>query len=95
MNCQVAGCGCPAVSVYEIDLPSAWEPTQNFTTLTVQASLCFQHGLEVARRVEALLEVRSDIPNLLTIIEAALDVAKEPPRFLAEALNAGDGTYRP
>ncbi len=72
MNCQVVGCDLDAVTMAEIDLPHSWEATPNFTALTVDAGCCQRHGLEVARRVQAILEARNDLCNLITIVEAAV-----------------------
>jgi hypothetical protein len=72
MNCQILGCDLDAVSVAEIELPEAWEATANFTVMTVHAGCCYRHGIEVARRVEAILEARNDLHNLITILEAAV-----------------------
>jgi len=41
----------------------------------VHVVLCETHSLEVTERVQALLEARADIPNLLRIIEAVVDAA--------------------
>lgn len=87
--CQVAGCHSLAARAIEVDLPAAWEATQNYTTLTVVVGLCCKHGVEVQRRVEAVLEARSDLYNLLTIVEAAVsverDLSRRAERSIAEA----------
>lgn len=74
--CQVPGCRHHAARAVEIDLPAAWEATQNYTTLTVTVGLCGKHGREVARRVQAVLEARGDLYNLVTIVEAAVRFEK-------------------
>jgi hypothetical protein len=75
--CQASGCHSLAARAVEIDLPAAWEATQNYTTMTVVAGLCCKHGQEVARRVQAVLEARSDLYNLLVIVEAAAGVERD------------------
>ena len=69
--CQVAGCHARARQVGEIDLPMAWEASGEYTALTVVVGLCARHGHDVRRRVNALLEARADLPNLLQVIEDA------------------------
>ena len=70
--CQVPGCHRRAERAVAIDLPAAWEPTTDYTTLTVHAGFCLSHGKEVERRVEGILEARSDLVNVLTVVEAAI-----------------------
>ena len=74
--CQVPGCHRRAVRAVKIDLPAAWEATQNYTPLTVVVGLCRKHGQEVARRVQGVLEARSDLYNLVIIVEAAVRFEK-------------------
>jgi hypothetical protein len=76
-HCQVPGCPLAAATVVEVDLPATWEPTANFTALTVHVALCETHSFEVTQRVQALLEARADIPNLLRIIEAVVDAGMQ------------------
>ena len=71
--CQVAGCGRRAVEVVSVDLPSAWEASPRFTTLSVHAALCRQHNQDVADRVEAMVEARIEFHDLLRIITAAVE----------------------
>jgi hypothetical protein len=70
--CQSPGCRRPVSRAVEIDLPAAWEPDAQFTTLTVTVGLCRDHGHEAARRARALLEARSELPTLLHIIDGAV-----------------------
>jgi hypothetical protein len=88
--CQASGCHSLSVRAVEIDLPAAWEATQHFTTLTVVVGLCCKHGTEVSRRVEAVLEARSDLYNLVTIVEAAVRTEKVQQLRLDAATDRGD-----
>lgn len=88
--CQVSGCHHHAARAVEIDLPASWEATQNYTTLTTVVGLCCKHGQEVARRVEAGLEARSDLYNLITIVEAAVSVERDLSRRAERAIAEAD-----
>lgn len=87
--CQAAGCHHGAARAVEIDLPAAWEATQHYTTLTVVVGLCCKHGHDVAGRVRAVLEARSDLYNLIAIVDAAVaverDLSRRAERAIAEA----------
>jgi hypothetical protein len=69
--CQVSGCHRRAARAVEIDLPASWEASRKYTTLTVVAGLCLQHGHDVSARVQAMLQARTEFHDLLTIIEMA------------------------
>lgn len=69
--CQVAGCHRRAERCVEVDLPISWDGARETTALTVVVGLCRAHGHDVARRVQALLEARSDYAALLAVIEMA------------------------
>ena len=88
--CQVAGCHQLAARAVEVDLPASWEATQNYTTLTVVVGLCCKHGAEVQRRVEAVLEARSDLHNLITIVDAAVSVERDLSRRAERAVADAD-----
>ena len=88
--CQVAGCHSLAARAVEVDLPAAWEATPGFTTLPVHAVCCEDHGHEVERRVQAMLEARSDLYNLIAIIEAAVRFEKALELRLDAATGRGD-----
>ena len=75
--CQVRGCRCRVEQATEIDLPMAWEAAAEYTVLTVVVGLCRRHGHDVARRVRALLEARSELPQLLEIIDGAVTTEAE------------------
>ena len=88
--CQVPGCHFPAVRAVEIDLPAAWEATEHYTTLTITVGLCRGCGREVARRVQGVLEARSDLYNLVTIVEAAVSVERDLSRRAERAIEDAD-----
>ncbi len=98
--CQVPGCRHRAVRAVEVDLPASWEATQNYTTLTVTVGLCCKHAAEVSRRVAAALEARSDLYNLITIVETAvrfekaLELRLEMATDLADRLELENGGLR-
>ncbi len=71
--CQVSGCRARAVQAVSIDLPAAWGAEPGYMALPVVVGLCRRHGREVGRRVEALLEARSELAHLLTIIDGAVE----------------------
>ena len=83
--CQVGGCHRRAQRAVEIDLPSAWEATREFTTLTVAAGFCLKHGHDVARRVQALVEGRGEFYDLLHIITAAVPYERQQREKLERA----------
>ena len=74
--CQVPGCGLQAAEVVSIDLPAAWEASATFTSLGVYVDLCDEHGHEVERRTQAMLEARIEFADLVAIIEAAVRYEK-------------------
>jgi hypothetical protein len=74
--CQVPGCHRHAAKVVEIDLPAAWEATAAFTTVSLVAGCCHTHGHEIERRVQAMLQARTEFHDLLTIIEQAVRYEK-------------------
>jgi hypothetical protein len=74
--CQIPGCRRLAARAVSIDMPAAWEATATFTSLTVYVDLCDEHGQEVERRVQAMLEARVEFANLVAIIEAAVRYEK-------------------
>jgi len=92
--CQVAGCHVRAMRAIEIDLPMAWEAAAEYTALTVVVGLCPRHGHDVTRRVRALLGARAELPQLLTIIDSAVQVEadlRERAEDLDEALAESEG----
>jgi hypothetical protein len=68
----VGTCGERAWRPVEIQLPAAWEASRTYTVLTVVVDACRDHADELERRAAALLEVRTDICNLLAIVESAV-----------------------
>jgi hypothetical protein len=83
--CQVAGCHRRAARAVEVDVPAAWEATREFTTLTVVAGLCCEHGHDVAGRVQAMLQARTEFHDLLHIITMAVPYEREQREELERA----------
>jgi hypothetical protein len=83
--CQVGACHRRAARAVEIDLPAAWEATREFTTLTVVAGLCCEHGHDVAGRVQAMLQARTEFYDLLHIIDAAVPYERQQREKLERA----------
>ena len=72
-RCQVPTCHAAITQAVEIQLPSAWEGSTEFTVLSVTVGACDEHGFDLDRRVRGLLEARSDLPTLLRVIEDAVE----------------------
>ncbi len=92
--CQVASCRQRSCRAVEIDLPASWDGAREYTALTVTVGLCREHGSEVSRRTEALLQARSDHGALLAVIEmAAVEdlTARQATEALERALAEAEG----
>lgn len=73
-RCQVPHCRARVAGVVDIELPDAWEGSAEYRVITVSIGACGKHGRELRRRALAVLEARSDLYNLLSIVQAAVEV---------------------
>lgn len=99
--CQVAGCGSTTdVRGIEVDLVDAWEASPRFTTITMHVPLCASCAGEAERRIEAMLQARTEFHDLLAIITAAVGYEKaqalklEATEAEVERLELANGSLR-
>ncbi len=97
-RCQVAGCGGRFWRSVEIQLPAAWEASQTYSVLSVRVDACGDCAEELKRRAAALLQGRTDICQLLSIVEAAAVTEAEQREQIAgvaeAAMRAAQGGRR-